>query len=70
MKDIDVLLNERNNQYYSLNGLTEDILKWNDKFKEKGLSWNEGEDFAYSDVSNNQSILTNPKNISKSQLKS
>ena len=68
MKDIDVLLNERDNQYYSLNGLTEDILQWDNVYKEEGISWNEGESFAYSDVGNNQSILANPKNISSSQL--
>ena len=68
MKDIDVLLNERDNQYYSLNGLTGDILQWDNVYKEEGISWNEGESFMYTDVGNNQSILSNPKKISNSQL--
>ena len=68
MKDIDVLLNERDNQYYSLNGLTGDILQWDNVYKEEGISWNEGESFMYTDVGNNQSILSNPKKISSSQL--
>ena len=68
MTDIDVIKTELSDNYSTLQGLTVDILNLNEDFAKAGVAWNEGDSLLYSNVGNNQNLLSIDKNISSEQL--
>ena len=67
--DIDTLTNGLTNTYHNLRGLAMDVLKTDEWLKEKEYNWTQGSDaMLWSNIGNNQQLITRPENITDSQL--